>query len=175
MDKRPQYDKLIALCILAAVLGALVFVQWKMRQTEPRQPVVVKEKAILSIYVPTAREKLTRKNFEMQGSVSDTAKAELIMRELKRENAIPEKLILHEFATDREGTMYLNLSQHIRSEEMSPTEEIAVLYSIVNSFLSNFRDAKKVQLLVEGQGLYTMKGLVFTYLPLEFNNQLMED
>ncbi len=50
-----------------------------------------------------------------------------------------------------------------------------VVYSLVNSFATSFKDVRKVQLLVEGEPIYTIAGLVYTYMPLEFNRELMED
>jgi hypothetical protein len=175
MNPRLPYGKLIILVVLLAVLGALVLVQWNMRTAEPGKPVVVQEKATLSIFVPDLQGKLIRKTVEIKGPLPDREKADFIFRELKGEKVVPEKLSLYEFAADSEGTIYLNLSQDIKSEKIRPTKEIGLVFSIVNSFLSTFKDAKKVQLLVEGEGIYTTGGLLFTYLPLEFNNQLTED
>ena len=71
--------------------------------------------------------------------------------------------------------MYLNLSHDIKDEEMGTIEEITIVYSIVNSFLSNFKSAKKIQLLIEGQVFHTLNGLLYTYNPLEFNTNLVEE
>jgi len=46
---------------------------------------------------------------------------------------------------------------------------------MVNSFLLSLKDAKKVQILVEGQPIYTLNGTVYTYKPIEFNKYVMED
>jgi hypothetical protein len=175
MNGRLPYGKLVILCILLAVLGVIILAQWNSQNVEPQKPVVVQEKATLSLFVPAAPEKLAKKIVDIRGPVSDREKADLIVKELKREKAVPEKLSLYDFAADAEGTIYLNLSQEIKSEKMGSMREITVVYSIINSFLSNFKDTKKVQLLMEGQGLYTISGTLFTYLPIEFNNQLMED
>ena len=48
-------------------------------------------------------------------------------------------------------------------------------YGIVNSFIESFHNVKKVQMLVEGQPVYTRSGVLYLFSPLEFNKELLED
>ena len=50
-----------------------------------------------------------------------------------------------------------------------------MIYSLVNSFIESFRDAKRVQLLVEGQPVYTRSGLLYVFEPLQFNKDVLEE
>ena len=127
------------------------------------------------MYVSETEGMLKKKSVELKNNLPPRAKADLILSELKKEQAVPEKLTLHEMAVDEEGVIYLNFSQDLKAEKASPLSEIATVYSIVNSFLANFKGSKSVQLLVEGEPVYTVSGLLYTYEPLEFNNQIVEE
>ena len=118
---------------------------------------------------------LKKKTVEIGNDVPEKARAEIILAELKKEKAVRETLAIRDVATDSEGIMYLNLSHDIKTDEMGTPEEITTLYSIVNSFLSNFKNSKRIQFLIEGQALHTLNGLVYTYDPIEFNNNLVEE
>ncbi len=137
--------------------------------------VAIPQKESLTVFIPAAGGRLTKKMVELKNGLSEKDKAAIIVAELKKEKAVPENLSLHESATDAEGIMYLNFSQELKSAKANPLNEITTVYSLVNSFLSNFAEAKSVQILVEGQALYTINGLLYTYAPIEFNNQLVEE
>jgi len=82
---------------------------------------------------------------------------------------------LNDLVIDSDGILYLNFSKDILEKQTTAMMEIMKTFSIVNSFLGTFRNANKVQLLVEGQPVYTLNGTVYTYKPLEFNQDLLED
>jgi hypothetical protein len=67
------------------------------------------------------------------------------------------------------------LSREFVEDRPKSPNEIAMVYSLVNSLVSGFKNSKRVQLLVEGRALPTVDGTVYTYLPLEFNNDLVEE
>ena len=50
-----------------------------------------------------------------------------------------------------------------------------MVYAIVNSLLSNLRDARRIHLLIDGKAVYTLHGTVYTYDALEFNKDLLEE
>ncbi|MBA4416305.1 MAG: hypothetical protein C0392_00115 [Syntrophus sp. (in: bacteria)] len=175
MKKPVPYSRFAILCILLIILGVLIILQTKTLREEPGKVIVPEKKEAFSIFIPGNSGKLAKKTFEINVSMPEREKAELIIKTLKKEKAVPEKLSLNEFIIDTDGIIYLNLSQDIKNGMMSTRNEIHVIYGIVNSFLSCFKDAKKVQLLVNGQALYTIGGQLYTYMPIEFNNQLLED
>jgi hypothetical protein len=176
MERPIPYKKLIILALLLiCAVGAAALVHFAMRSKPPAKQAQEPRKESLTIFFPAREGGLTRKSVELKGSASDREKADIIIRELKKEQAVPEKVALHEFAADGDGVLYLNLSQDMKSGATDAATEVITVYSVVNSFLSNFSGAKSVQILVEGQAVYTLHGLLYTYLPLEFNNQLLEE
>lgn len=131
------------------------------------------EKETLSVYYPVGAGKLARKLVDVPRQVVDRGKGEMLFRELKAARCIPDRLKLHELAIGRDGVLYLNVSHEFVDRDTE--RDITMVYGIVNSFLETFKNAKSVQLLVEGQPVYTRSGLVYIFEPLEFNNELLED
>ncbi len=133
------------------------------------------EKSEIFICYSKNTGRLEKKTLEVKKGVPDTERANIIIRELKKEKNIPEKALLYDFATSADETIYLNLSRDIIDEKPDPSREIIMVYSLVNSFLVNFKDSRRIHLLVEGKPVYTINGTVYTYKPLEFNNYIMEE
>jgi len=142
---------------------------------KPQQLVTIVKKETISVYFPTGKGKLVEKKIDIATNLSDKEKGNAIIRNLKAFKAIPEELTLNDLALDSDGILYLNLSKDIAVKKTATIAEITRIFSIVNSFLGNFRNASKVQLLVEGHPVYTLNGTVYTYKPLEFNQDLLED
>ena len=175
--KKPSGKRLIILLILLAVFVVIMIFSKHIRlwQRESFIDIIPFEKSEIIICFSKNTEKLEKKILEVKKGVPEKERAHIIIRELKKEKNIPEKTSLYEFASDGDGTIYLNLSKDILEEKADPSQEITTIYSIVNSFLLSFKDSKKVQLLVEGQPVYTINGTVYIYKPIEYNEYVMED
>jgi hypothetical protein len=175
--KPKSHKRLITLFILIAVFAIIVIFNKHIQlwQRESIINIIPFEKSEIFICYAKNTEKLEKKLLEVKKGVPEKERAHIIIRELKKEKNIPEQTSLYEFASDGDGTIYLNLSKDILGEKANPANEIITVYSIINSFLLSFKDAKKVQLLVEGQPVYTINGTVYTYKPIEFNKYVMED
>ena len=128
---------------------------------------------VISIYLPTPEGKLRRKPVEVHRQPSDKARAETLFKELKEGKCIPDRLKLLDLASGSDGVLYLNVSAEF-IDRNTPEREIPVTYAIVNSFIESFH-AKKVQILVEGQPVYTGSGVLYIFSPLEFNKDVLED
>jgi hypothetical protein len=177
LNKPISARMLITIFILLALLIVLIIIIHKkiLRNLEPQGYIISIKKDTMSIFIPTSQEKLGKKTLEIKGGLSEREKADIIIKELKKEKCVSDKLMLHELAIDQDGIMYLNFSKEILDTKTRGVSEITMVYTIVNSFLSNFGNAKKVQLLIEGQPVYTINGLIYTYMPIEFNQTLLED
>ncbi|MCX5809195.1 MAG: GerMN domain-containing protein [Proteobacteria bacterium] len=175
--KPKSHKRLIILFILIAVFAVIIILNRHIQlwQRESIIDIIPFEKSEIFICYSKNMEKLEKKILEVKKGVPEKERAHIIIRELKKEKNIPENTSLYEFASDGDGTIYLNLSKDILGEKAEPAKEIITVYSIINSFLLSFKDAKKVQLLVEGQPVYTINGTVYTYKPIEFNKYVMED
>ncbi len=77
-------------------------------------------------------------------------------------------------ALGSDGVLYLNISAEF-IDRNTPEREFPMTYAIVNSFIESFHNAKKVQILVEGQPVYTASGVLYLFSPLEFNKEVLED
>jgi hypothetical protein len=175
-NRKPKSRKLlIGLLILLPVTAILIMVLKYYWVTEPVTNVAVIEKDALFLFVPTPEARLTQRKVEVKMGMGEREKADLIIHELKKARCLADKTVLYDLAADDNGTIYLNLSRDIRDGVTDGAREVTTTYALVNSFLSNFRGVTKLQLLVEGEPLYTLNGVVYTYLPLEFNKSLLEE
>jgi hypothetical protein len=129
----------------------------------------------LKLYYPVPPSKLGLKGIPVKASATDREKADTIIAALKSDKVLPDGVALLEFAADPDGILLLNFSHEITAMKVNPLTEIQTVHAIINSFLANFTKAKSVQLLAGGQAFFTINGTVYTYKPLEFNSQILED
>jgi hypothetical protein len=146
-----------------------------MRVSQPNAAITFLPRDKVFVYSPLKEGKLGKKVIHTRTGTPDREKADTIIQVLKRDGCLPENVALYEFVIDGNGTMYLNFSKDLRHTRLSTIQEIHTTYGIVNSFLGTFTDATRVQILVEGEPVYTLNGLIYTYNPIEFNKQLLED
>ncbi|MHB8110183.1 MAG: GerMN domain-containing protein [Syntrophorhabdaceae bacterium] len=164
---------IVLVAILIAAGGYLAFVHLKFARSP--KAVVISDTIPLKIYYPVSPAKLGIKEVNVKAALTDKEKADAIMSGLKDAKILPSTLLLEEFVCDPDGTLILNLSPDTAKLDLAPMAEIHTVYSIVNTFLANFQKARKVQLLAGGQPFFTIAGTVYTYKPLEFNSQILED
>jgi hypothetical protein len=132
------------------------------------------EKQVIFVFFPDEQGKLQKKAVEVRKQLSDRARADILFRELKDVRSIPDRLRLYELAMGEDGVLYLNLSKEFM-DPGSPAREVAMTYSIVNSFAASFPGVRSVQLLVEGEPVYTRSGILYILKPLESKKELLED
>ena len=171
--RKPFVILLGVIIVLAA--GAMAYIYRDMWIKKPQQLVTIVQKETVSIYFSTGQSKLIEKKIDITSNLSDKEKGNLIIKNLKTLKGVPEDLTLNDLVIDSEGVLYLNFSKHISEIKTTSMTEILRTFSIVNSFLGSFRNTNKVQFLIEGQAVYTLNGTVYTYKPLEFNQDLLED
>ena len=175
-EYNPKRNKrLIILFALILVLVIVLMYNRDMRRIETAKRVVPEEKNEVTIFFPANQQRLTQKFAEIKKGLGEQERAEAIIKELKKEKVVGTNLVLQDFMTDSDGIVYINMSHDIIEEKKSSFEEILMVHAITNSFLANYKDTKKVQLLVEGRPVYTINGVVYTYKPIEFNKELLEE
>jgi len=162
--------------LVMAVAAAATWYFWFLIDPVQKQTgSVIVQKEVLHFFFPLSTTKLGRRTLEVRADAPDKERAELIIRELKKEKILPPGVQLREVAVGVDGVLYLNLSRGLMETQAGVPSEIVMVYSLVNSFITSFKDTRKVQLLVEGQPANTIRGVVYTYMPLEFNRELLED
>jgi hypothetical protein len=171
--RKPFVIVLVVIIVLAAI--AMAYIYRDMWIKKPQQLVTIVQKETVSVYFPKGQGKLAEKKIDITSNLSDQEKGNLIIRNLKALKSITEELTLNDLVVDSDGILYLNFSKNISEKKTTAMTEILKTFSIVNSFLGSFRNTNKVQFLVEGQPVYTLNGTVYTYKPLEFNQDLLED
>ncbi len=159
------------LALVAAGIGCYLYNRPVM---PPVRRAAAAEKAAVSVFFPDEQGKLERKTVEVGKQLSDRARADILFRELKETRSIPDRLRFYDLAVGADGVLYLNVSKEF-IDPGSPAREIAMVYSIVNSFTASFPGVHRVQLLVEGEPVYTRSGLLYILKPLQYNKELLED
>jgi Sporulation and spore germination len=174
---QPKHKLIIA--IACAVLVAAVAFQWlywvREGTNSQQRGTVTAQKETIRLFSPLSTIKLGNRMLEIRSDMPDKEKADLILRELKKDKVISPGVQLRDLAIGLDGVLYLNLSRNLTEVHPGAPPEIIVVYSLVNSFALSFKDVRKVQLLLDGEPANTVGGVVYTYLPLEFNKDLMED
>jgi hypothetical protein len=171
--RKPFIIALVVIVVLAA--SAIAYIYKDLWIKKPQQLVTIAQKETVSVFFPSDQGKLIEKKIDIISNLSDKEKGNIIIRNLKMLKSIPEALTLNDLVIDYDGILYLNFSKDISEKKTAAMTEILKTFSIVNSFLGSFRNTNKVQFLVEGQPVYTLNGTVYTYKPLEFNQDLLED
>ena len=167
---------IIIMVTLASFLaGYTAYDYFKARERGKPKIVAPATTQSLTIYVPGEQGKLAEKNLEAKIGISDRERADVLINALKKEKCLPEGLTLYDFAIGENGVAYLNFSKEIQSAGIGTDREITMVYSIVDTFVTNFRNVNGVQLLAEGQPIQTIGGLIYTYKPIEFNKGVLED
>jgi hypothetical protein len=176
-QKKPTRKFFIAafIVIIILVIGAIGYKYMHVPDAVPQKIISIVQKQTISVYFPTGQGKLAEKKIDIQNNIDDKEKVDIIMKSLKELKSIPEKLTLNEFVVDPDGVIYLNFSKDLIEGKTASMTEISKTFSIVNSFLKNLSNTKRVQLLVDGQPLYTTGGTLYTYKPIEFNQDILED
>lgn len=175
-EHRINYKRLAIICLPLIIVTALFiyFFQY-VADTQPEKQVVRVEKNTISLLYPGNDGKLFEKIVEIDNTATPKDKGITIVSELIKNGLVSENLSLQELVIDNEGIIYLNFTKGLLQGAAAKNDDIGAVYTIVNSFLASFRYTKKVQLLVDWKPVYTLRGTVYTYLPIEFNKQVMED
>ena len=174
--KTTRYKIFVVILIVAvaASVGAGIAIYQRQHATRVVERGEAVQSDQVSVYFPDEQGKLVRKMVDVQKQLSDKARADTLLRELKEARCVPDRLKVYELAVGQGGVLYLNLSGEF-IDRATPEREITMTYGIVNSFLESFRGAQSVQILVEGQPVYTRSGVLYILEPLRFNGELLEE
>jgi tRNA A-37 threonylcarbamoyl transferase component Bud32 len=175
-QRQINYKRLAIICVpLIIVTALLVFFFQYMADSQTKRPVVRVEKNTISLLYSSKDGKLSETIVEIDNTGTLKDKGIAIVGELKKAGLVSEDVALQDLVIDSEGVIYLNFTRDLLQGTANRVDDIATVYALVNSFLASFRYTKKVQLLVDWKPVYTLRGTVYTYLPMEFNKQVMED
>lgn len=175
-EKRINYKRLIIICLPLVIATALfVYYFQYVADIQPKGQIVRVERATVSLLYPGNDGKLIENIVEVDNASTQKDKGAFIINELQKNGLVPGGISLQEMIIDAEGIIYLNFNKDLLQSVAGKTDDVGMVYTIVNSFLASFRYTKKVQLLVDWKPVYTLRGTVYTYLPIEFNKQVMED
>lgn len=73
-------------------------------------------------------------------------------------SALPPETSLRRLFITKEGTAYVDFSRELIDHPSGSSEELATVYSVVNTLAYNFKSIKKVFILVEGAEKETLGG-----------------
>jgi Sporulation and spore germination len=175
MQKKHKIIIGVAVAVLLAI-AAFQWLYWIREGTSLQQKgSVTTQKETIHLFSPLSKIKLGNRVMDVRSDMPEKEKADLILRELKKDKAINPGVQLRDVATGLDGVLYLNLSKNLTEVHPGAPPEIVMVYSLVNSFAASFKDVRSVQLLLDGEPVYTIRGVVYTFLPLELNKDLTED
>ena len=164
----------VLLAVVIGLVGAVVALYVGQHGTRVVQTAEVVDSDRVSVFFPDDQGKLVRKMVDVRKKLSDKARADTLLSELKDAGTVPDLLRLYEVALGKDGVLYLNLSKEFIDRD-TPEREITMTYGLVDSFIESFPGAQSVQILVEGQPVYTRSGVLYILEPLRFNRELLEE
>jgi hypothetical protein len=88
---------------------------------------------------------------------------------------LPGGTTLREFFLSPDGTAYVDFSLDLaRRHPGGATSEVNSVYSVVNSLTHNFREIRRVQILVQGREVETLSGHLLLSRPLSVDYTLVD-
>jgi hypothetical protein len=173
--KRGARTWIVVTIAVVFVAASAAVVAWKMRP-RPQAPLEkTVETDVLTVYMPTPSGKLEKGLLQVKKGTTGKGVVDAVIAEMKRAGAVQAGVTVQDCTMDSSGVMYLSLSKEILEDRSDSLKEVAGAYAIVNSLIANIRGLARVQFLVEGKPVYTFEGTLLTYIPLEFNKDLLED
>jgi hypothetical protein len=159
----------IVVC-LVVLLGVFVYLRGRYGSVSPPGEALKKtyqaEKISVDLYYADPERdglKGERRDISPVSSLSEMISQTL--RELMRGprgnliNAIPENTQLQDVRIDDDGVVWVDFSSHLSSAHPGGSSaEIITVYSIVNTILLNFKEVKKVRIIIDGATVDTLAG-----------------
>lgn len=135
---------------------------------EPGRPAVATpESRVITLFFLSDEDNLLHpEERTIPASASPAEEASAVIRELiKGSNgslisALPPGTRLRRLFITKEGIAYVDFSKEIAGRPSGSSEELAAVYSVVNTLAYNFKSIKKVFFLVEGAERETLGGHV---------------
>ena len=130
-------------------------------------------KTVMLFFLAQGQNILQEEAREIEGGTTTTEDAKRIMQELVRgpeselKATIPLAAQVHNLFVDSSGTAYVDFNRKLKEGHPGGArEELYTVFSIVNTLTFNFPQIKRVQVLIEGGEIPTLRGSVDTRTPL---------
>jgi spore germination protein GerM len=170
-----RYALLAFLAIVVVVLAVVFFrgggqEQIKAKGAAPaaepaRAAAPPAESKIVTLFLTSEDDSLLHpEERKIPAGASTVEEASVVVRELiKGSNkgflsALPPETRLRRLFITKEGIAYVDFSKELVDHLAGSSEELAAVYSVVNSLAYNFKSIKKVFILVEGAEKETLGG-----------------
>jgi spore germination protein GerM len=170
-----RYVLLAFLAIAVAVLAVVFFRGGGQEQIKtgagepaagpPRAAAPPSESRIVTLFLTSEDDSLLHpEERRIPAGPSTVEEASSVVRELIRGSnkgllsALPSETRLRRLFITKEGIAYVDFSKEIVDHLAGSSEELAAVYSVVNSLAYNFKSIKKVFILVEGAEKETLGG-----------------
>ena len=173
----------VLIAFLLLIVGAIAFwsdspmtlsrpaVRRASEATRPRSE--GSRKTVMLFFLAQGQNILQEEAREIEGGTTTTEDAKRIMQELVRgpeselKATIPLATQVQNFFVDSSGTAYVDFNRELKeSHPGGAREELYTIFSIVDTLTFNFPQIKRVQVLIEGGEISTLRGGVDTRTPL---------
>jgi len=115
------------------------------------------------------------KVFSQQQKITKTVEELIKGPKGKLIRTIPPTTVVKNVRIDSSGVVWLDFSSHLSKDHPGGSSaEITTIYSIVNTVLLNFRELKKVRILIDGVKIETLAGHIDCSEPLVANRDFIK-
>jgi spore germination protein GerM len=182
--ERPQVITLAALFIVIVVLAVAFFLGGREEVIKPGSQAVlpatpaapqgpVAKKKIVLFFASDDDDRLHPEEREIEAVSTPAEEAGRVLQELIKGSrggfltTIPAETRLRQVYFTKEGVAYADFSKELSANHPSGSAaEIATVYAVVNSLAYNFKDVKRVFILIDGAEKDTLNGHVSLNRPL---------
>ncbi|MGC9976328.1 MAG: GerMN domain-containing protein [Syntrophales bacterium] len=182
--KKKRMKKSLLFFIVATIVASLVLffvIIFEYVFPPTKHAVAKKEKQEVVLYFSDANERfLVPEKRYISKEDNDEAKARELVRALlegsktKLVSTFPEGVALDNITIDDKQTAYVSFDKNlIKQHPGGSASEMATIYSLTDTLISNVSSIKRVKLLIGGKEVDSIKGNVDTRQPFTMNKDIL--
>ncbi|MGZ3592520.1 MAG: GerMN domain-containing protein [Syntrophales bacterium] len=182
--KKKRMKKSILFLIITTIVACLILffvIIFEYVFPPTKDNVAKREKQEVVLYFSDANERFLvperryiPKEENEQARAKELVKALLEGSKTKLVRTFPEGVGLDNVRIDDKQTAYVSFDKNlIKQHPGGSTSEMATIYSLTNTLIRNINSIKRVQLLIDGKEVESIKGHIDTRQPFTMNKDML--
>lgn len=183
--KKKSTKYLVLYLLIGAISGFLIFFfvslfDFVYPPVSEKETLARKEKVEMTLYFSDANERflVPEKRYVVKeknaaGQAKELVKALLEGSKTGLVDTFPKKTDLGSVKVEKDQTAYVNFGRNlVKLHPGGSASEVATIYSLTNTLISNIPDIKRVKILIDGKEQESLKGHIDMRHPFVLNKEL---